>query len=74
MAAQEHPRALAELDRLLDDFDAPTIAGYLRDLWRSHLLNSDGYNPADLCGIFDMIEQINRVAKTRERERQAPAP
>lgn len=74
MAAQEHPRALAELDRLLDDFDAPTIAGYLRDLWRSHLLNSDGYNPADLCGIFDMIEQINRVAQTRERERQAPAP
>lgn len=74
MAAQEHLRALAELDRLLDDFDAPTIAGYLRDLWRSHLLNSDGYNPADLCGIFDMIEGINRVAKARETERETPAP
>lgn len=68
MAAQETPAALAELDRLLADFDAPTIAGYLRDLWRSHLLNSAGYNPADLCGIFDMIEAINRVAQARERE------
>ncbi len=60
--------ALAELDRLLGDFEPETIAGYLRDLWRSHLLNSDGYSPRDLCGIFDMIEAIKRIITARAKE------
>lgn len=64
-AAAQDSAALAELDRILADFEAPTITGYLRVLFRDHLQSAPAHDPLE---IWDILEGLGRVVTARAKE------
>lgn len=64
-------RTLQEIDSLISDFGSEDIQHIFRDVFKSHLMLSEGYKAEHLAECYEVGTRLVDIFQAREKELQA---